>query len=80
MFNCMKTKKCRKFLSVYHCLCKFNQSMVHSFSHSVLRWLVNDRGFPWIEISYTYPYPQKSLPLAGGTGFPGVRGRVFMIL
>ena len=41
--------------------------------------LVNDRGFPWVEISYPYPYPQKPLPLARGTGFPGVRGRVFVI-
>jgi len=40
---------------------------------------VNDRGFPRVEISYPYSYPRKPLPLAGGTGFPGVRGRAFVI-
>jgi len=41
--------------------------------------LVNDRDFPGVEISYPYPYPREPLPLARGTGFPGVRGRVFVI-
>ena len=39
--------------------------------------LVKDRGFLWVEFLYPQPYPPKPLPLAEGTGFPGVRGWVF---
>ena len=35
------------------------------------------QGFSMGRIHVPLPYPPKPLPLAEGTGFPGVRGQVF---
>ena len=38
---------------------------------------MNSRGFLQVEFMYLHPYHPKSIPLAKGMGFLGVRGQVF---
>jgi hypothetical protein len=37
----------------------------------LVQWLVNNRGNPWVKISYPHPYPPKPIPLLRGMGFGG---------